>query len=304
MKRILFVTDQTFEERGYGGAEITIKELGKRVKLPVDVEYLSLSEYKKAGGHGDWIPRVLTVFSNIALWDQADINALALEAPYIKMEFDYGFCKTHLKNCDDGCKSCVEDGWYKTFLEGAERIFFTCPMQKDAYRRILGSVADNSILNPSWIDPDLWSDFSDTVRDPHMAMYHGRLFPHKGVLEIAKMAVDNPDVKFVIVGAGPPEIERRMSLVRNVHLLGEVDYSTLLALLNRTTTWVMPSQWDDTGPMAAIEAYLCGAKLAHNGRLGYLSYPWDWENQDSVRDELRRIPERFWGEIASVLDSL
>jgi glycosyltransferase involved in cell wall biosynthesis len=315
MKRVAIVTDHTFEEHGWGGLEVTQKELAARAPKDIEVRFVSYDSLgevqKREDGTHDldaFAARAveavagsdLVVFTNVARWPRSAITPIAKGLPYVKMEFDWGFCRTHLKNCEEDCKACVADGWYKEFLEGAQRIFFTCPMQKDWYRKILGSVADNSILNPSWIDPDAWPN-RGLERDPNLVMFHGNLFLHKGPLEIAQMAVLNPDIRFVIVGAGPDEVMRRLALVRNVHALGRLDHDTLVALLNRAKHWFMLSQWDDTGPAAALEAYLCGAELNHNGRLGYLSYPWDWKEPESVRAELRQIPARFWGEIQAIL---
>jgi len=314
LKRVVFVTDHLFEERGYGGMEITQKELAVRVPDGIDVEFVSIDAMSRMEDGTTATPEDLlartkdrtdaadvVVFTNIARWSRDVIVSITEDVPYVKMEFDWGFCKTHLKNCENDCAECVADGWYKEFLQGAERIFFTCPMQKDWYRKILGTVADNSILNPSWIDPDAWPN-RGLERDPNMVMFHGNLFPHKGPLELAQQAVLHPDMRFVIVGGGPAEVIRRLELVRNVHLLGQLDHDSLVALLNRATHWMMLSQWDDTGPMAAIEAYLCGAKMVRNDRLGYFSYPWDWNDPEAVRTELRKIPGRFWDEIQSILE--
>jgi len=315
-KRVVFVTDHLFEERGYGGQEVTQKELAARAPDGITVEFVSIDSLgppqKNEDGTADMMGFTaavknrtdnadLVVFTNIARWPREPITAITEDAPYVKMEFDYGFCKTHLKNCEDGCKSCVEDGWYKEFLQGAERIFFTCPAQKDWYRRILGSVADNSILNPSWIDESKFPHLG-WPRTPGTVMYHGRLFPHKGVLDMASNAMQDQGRQYTFVGDGPPEIEAIIESVRNCRIIRRVSPPLIPYLLNATEFWMMFSGWDDTGPMSAIEAYLCGAKIIHNGRLGYLGYPWDWKNHESVRAELRKIPGRFWDEISSILD--
>ena len=307
MTQIVFITDQTVEERGYGGAEITIHELAKRAPKGIDVAFVSKAFFDaaKAGSYEKNLVSAgdLVVFSNIALWDRADIDIIRKRGPYIKMEFDYGFCKNHLKECEDGCKSCVEDGWYREFLQGAERIFFTCPAQKDWYRKILGTVADNSILNPSWIDPDRFPHLG-WRRTPNTTMYHGRLFPHKGVLNVVVQAMLHPEKQYTFVGDGPPQIEAMIESVANCHIIRQVTPELIPYLLNATEEWAMLSNWDDTGPMSAVEAYLCGARIVHNQRLGYFSYPWDWNDSESVRTELKNIASRFWGEIQRILREL
>src|SRR3972149_6614057 len=42
--------------------------------------------------------------------------------------------------------------------------------------------------------------------------------------------------------------------------------------------------------------------MVRNDRLGYFSYPWDWNDPEAVRTELRKIPGRFWDEIQSILE--
>jgi glycosyltransferase involved in cell wall biosynthesis len=86
-------------------------------------------------------------------------------------------------------------------------------------------------------------------------LYMGRLSPEKGVETILKASALAPDVRLIVAGAGPLESKVRAS---RVEYAGMLDRQGLAAALEDAAFTLVPSEWYDNQPFAALEALAAG----------------------------------------------
>ncbi len=100
-------------------------------------------------------------------------------------------------------------------------------------------------------------------KEPYI-LYAGRLSEEKGLRTLLR-AVEDTDIFLRIAGTGALEGEmqdalRRQSFSR-VKLLGFLEGSALIDEICGASAIVLPSEWYENGPYAAIEAMRCGRPL-------------------------------------------
>ncbi len=102
-------------------------------------------------------------------------------------------------------------------------------------------------------------------------LYAGRLDATKGIRQLleAFARVSAPAV-LRIAGSGELEDEVRAAAARDprIEYLGRIERAALLAQLDRARAVVLPSVWEDNGPLAILEAQARGAALIVTDRGG------------------------------------
>jgi len=85
--------------------------------------------------------------------------------------------------------------------------------------------------------------------------YTGRLIPEKGVLQLleAFARLENKDTALVFAGDGPLYDEIKSKNIPNVFMLGKIDFKHVIALLNQTDIFCLPSRSEGFST-AALEA--------------------------------------------------
>lgn len=119
-------------------------------------------------------------------------------------------------------------------------------------------------------DVELSAEPAPGPREPAL-LYAGRLDATKGIRQLldAFARVEAPAV-LRIAGGGELEDEVRAAAARDprVEYLGRIERSALLAELDRARAVVLPSIWEDNGPLAILEAQSRGAALVVSDRGG------------------------------------
>lgn len=98
-------------------------------------------------------------------------------------------------------------------------------------------------------------------------LFAGRLSPEKGadvLLEaFLRGATGHPRARLVIVGDGPQRsgLAARARGDSRIEFTGRLDAEALSARLGRARVVVVPSRWEETGPLIAIEAAMHGRPL-------------------------------------------
>jgi glycosyltransferase involved in cell wall biosynthesis len=90
-------------------------------------------------------------------------------------------------------------------------------------------------------------------------LYFGRLVPEKGIEHVLELAAAT-DATVRVMGSGPmaEEIERAATSIPNLEFFGPQSHGEVQEHLARARVVVMPSLWDEPGPLAALEAMAAG----------------------------------------------
>lgn len=129
-------------------------------------------------------------------------------------------------------------------------------------------------------DVELSATVAPGPREP-VLLYAGRLDATKGIRQLldAIARVSAPAV-LRIAGSGELEGEVRAAAARDprIEYLGRVERAELLAQLDRARAVVLPSVWEDNGPLAILEAQARGAALVVTDRGGPPEFVRDGES--------------------------
>ena len=129
-------------------------------------------------------------------------------------------------------------------------------------------------------DAELSARPAEGPREPAF-LYAGRLEETKGIRQLlaAFARVDAP-AALRVAGAGPLEDEVRAAAARDrrIAYLGRVGRDDVLRELERARAVVLPSIWEDNGPLAILEAQARGAALVVSDRGGPPEFVRDGES--------------------------
>ena len=130
---------------------------------------------------------------------------------------------------------------------------------------------------PNFVDLDLWHPrHVQTSGDRDAYLYFGRISNEKGLRslleaqllwekEFAAGEVSERPLRLLIAGTGPCEGNLRAGVamhgIENVEILGGLDRDGLRRALARSRFSVLPSEWYENGPMAALEAFASGLPM-------------------------------------------
>jgi glycosyltransferase involved in cell wall biosynthesis len=109
--------------------------------------------------------------------------------------------------------------------------------------------------------------------------YVGRLVPEKGVLDVVRLATELPEIPVFIAGRGPlaQAVSEAASALPNLTYYGHLDGGEIERLLGRVRVALMPSRWDEPGPLVALEAMRSGTPIVTTPRGGLAEYVGDAE---------------------------
>jgi glycosyltransferase involved in cell wall biosynthesis len=126
-----------------------------------------------------------------------------------------------------------------------------------------------SAVIPNFTDP-----FKDPPRfaDRDGVLYVGRLTPEKGVDHVIRSAELLPSLPHAIAGGGPmqAEVEAAEQRLPNLSFLGHLAKDQVDSRIADARLLVMPSLWQEPGPLTALEALAKGTPVIAyaNGGLG------------------------------------
>jgi glycosyltransferase involved in cell wall biosynthesis len=147
--------------------------------------------------------------------------------------------------------------------------------------RMAGIEPDRIAHVPNFLrDAELAAEPPSGERAPRM-LYAGRLDETKGVRQLlAAFAHVEPPTVLRIAGSGELEPEVREAAAREprIEYLGRLDREDLLAEFDRARAVVLPSIWEDNGPLVVLEAQARGAALVVTDRGGPQEFVRDGES--------------------------
>ncbi len=111
----------------------------------------------------------------------------------------------------------------------------------------------------------------------HGVLYFGRLSEEKGLADVLAMATATPELEFKIAGQGPLQelVESAAASSPNIRYLGSLSPSDVIDQLRAARIVVMPSRWQEPGPLASLEAMAQGVPVVAYANGGLAEYVGD-----------------------------
>ena len=130
---------------------------------------------------------------------------------------------------------------------------------------------------PNFVDLDFWHpDRLPIAPERDAYVYFGRISREKGLRTLldaqalweqgyADGSIAEPPLRLLVAGDGPclGNLRARLALLdlKTVEVLGPLDIDALRGILARARFSVLPSEWYENGPMAALESLAAGVPL-------------------------------------------
>jgi len=188
---------------------------------------------------------------------------------------------------------CVIDPHTPILLKHASLVIFLSPLHRRFFEERF-IVPRRVLVCPPPIEVGQY----DASEKEDFAVYVGLIVKHKGIFNVLDYARRNPSLKIVLVGRS---LVPNLSLPRNVEYLGQLERGELLKLLSRAKYFIHLPEWVEAFGRAVAEAYLCGCQLIVNERVGFLSYPWNYDDREEVKRELSKSRDVFWNAVMDVM---
>lgn len=150
----------------------------------------------------------------------------------------------------------------RAYLQAAA-VLAVSPSTADAVRAMGVPAASVSVVPPG-VDSALLGELGESLREPDLVLFAGRLEPEKGPLD-AVAAMHQLGVRGVVVGRGSLETQVRAAIASAagrapIELRGAVSDEELRRLYARAAVVLMPSRYEGLG-LVALEAMAAGAAV-------------------------------------------
>jgi len=188
---------------------------------------------------------------------------------------------------------CVIDPHTPMLLQHASLVVFLSPLHRKFFEERF-RICTRVLECPPPVDMHQYN----ASEKEDFAVYAGLIAKHKGIYNVLEYARKHPSMKIILVGKNQiPDLK----LPKNVEYFGALSREEVLKLLSRAKYFIHLPEWIEAFGRAVAEAYLCGCELITNDRVGFLSYPWNFENREVVRRELAKSRDLFWDTVISVM---
>ncbi len=153
--------------------------------------------------------------------------------------------------------------WVDTFICPSQ--FMADTMVRNGFSRDRLQVLCNFI--PDSFRNEQEASVSSSSRETGSYCYVGRLSREKGLRTLLKVASGLPYTLYV-AGEGPLKEELQREFPQeNIRFLGQLNSAGVIALLNKVTFSVVPSEWYENNPLSVIES-LCTGTPVLGARIG------------------------------------
>ena len=190
---------------------------------------------------------------------------------------------------------------WKTVIKYSDMFLATSHFVKSKFEEA-GFPGDIINVLPNFLD---FEPLEKTVSPADYVIYVGRLSREKGLTALLKAFKGLPDLKLVMLGEGPQELELKRFVrdndMQNVEFQGFVDGEAKRNIIQKALFLVFPSECYESFGYTIIEGYGCGVpviasdlggarELVTEGETGYLFQPGDPE--DIQRKVNRMLEDR------------
>lgn len=260
---IAWVADFTIKEH-LGGSQQTnarMIEHGRELGYEI-VEYTAKNLDRK-------IVADLMITNNITTFDIEMIKSLMERIPTIRYDHDIW--------------ASIER---PQVFDGTVQNIFLSPWHQEKVGLNMKRVVEG-VCVPSPIDTKIFYK-EGAVKEEGSVLWVGSIAPHKGLDKLISFAQQNPQKKIRVVSFDCP----KDSLAPNIEIVGE-KHGKELAEIYRSSEILFHHPDHEAFGRTVMEAYLCGCKLDLNENVGAISYDWDYDNYEEVREHLKS-ERKFW----------
>ena len=270
--------------------------------------------------HHQLSPSILDVIQKRRLPAVYTAHDLQLLCPNYKMAHHETLCEACLNGKVFSCvrNRCVKDSIIKSVLSAFENklhrsrgiydVMQYLILPSAFYRQLFlkaGYAPERLVHIPNFLSLPPFKEAGREKKEPYI-LYVGRLSEEKG-LRTLLTAAEGADIALHIAGTGVMEEEIKATLRKpgfsRVKLLGFLDEAALTEEMHLASALVLPSEWYENGPYAAIEALRCGRPLIGSriGGLpeliqknGILAEPGDAEGLRAAMRRMIALPDAEW----------
>lgn len=270
--------------------------------------------------HHQLSPSILDVIKKRRLPAVYTAHDLQLLCPNYQMAHHGTLCKACLNGQVFSCvrNRCVMDSLAKSALSAFENklhrsrgiydVIRYLILPSEFYRQLFlqaGYAPERLVHIPNFLNLPPVEDTGRDQKEPYI-LYAGRLTEEKGLRTLLRAAED-ADVCLRIAGTGSMEEEIKAALCKpgfsRVKLLGFLNEAALAEEIRGASALVLPSQWYENGPYAAIEALRWGRPLIGSRiggipetvqKNGILTEPGDAEALRAAMRTILDLPDAEW----------
>lgn len=293
---IAFLHDQ---ERDFiGGAELSnnaIIQRGKKLGYEIIYDNLNVFETTK-----NLLKSVdFAIINNIVQCSyESELIAYLIEEKikYVKWEHDYGLCAKRTLYCfvTSKVKNCCNHKFhnYRNLFANAFLNVFQSPMHYEYHKKFYGEAINHHIVLPPPISTSKITKNDLKVKDS--VIFLGNLSFIKGGDELVRFAKDYPEYNISVFGENRLR-ERR--LPTNITIKGKVSNTEAMKALAKSEYFFFKPKWPEPSGRVAAEAFLSGAKIISNDRVGTFSYDFYPNDLDTASRLMANSPTYFWEEV-------
>jgi hypothetical protein len=269
-KRIGWIYDWTVDEL-LGGAELTGRELVTAGQaLGYDVREITPRTQQR---EADWL-----IVNNVKYFTLVNINQM------LASNFIYF------------CHDPIVLPIHQHLFSLAKHIFFYSPAQVNFYTQIFPINLDKVSLCPALIEPDKF--YSQEKEDFAVSLCD--IGVNKGIYNVMQIARENPTLRIELYGKDIMGYEPTSDLL-NLQYKGLIPYQEVPKLLARAKYFIHHPVWLECYGRSVVEAYLSDCQHIVNQNIDALSYNWNWQDKNEVKERLRRVPVDFWSKIEDII---
>jgi ADP-heptose:LPS heptosyltransferase len=294
---IAFLHDQ--ESDFLGGAELSNHAIIQKGKaLGYEILYDNLKSFERTKtlvATAD-----ITVVNNIVNceYESTLIDYLIQESiHYVKWEHDYGLCAKRSLYCfvESRVKNCCDNAKFRRYRNLFAYAFlnvFQSPMHYNYHKLFYGeSIGAYIVLPPPISVKDI---VTNEQKEKNTVIFLGDLNFIKGGNELVQYATEHPEHTINVFGQN--RLKNR-NLPANINLNGKTSNAQAMQALAKSEYFFFKPNMPEASGRVAAEAFLSGAKIISNDRVGTFSYDFYPEQPEEGARLMANAPNFFWEEV-------
>ena len=239
--RVLFVSDFTLEQR-LGGAQVSndlIIKRGRQLGHEI-IEH-------------DYTSSVVDFLSSYDLLVSSNLEAISRAAPN-KLDFIPQH-PNHIRLEHDSCLY-LDNSLRQQLFESSKINFFLSDFHISFFRENYGNYFKNVEINYDPMDTRVFC--GEKEKKEYDIVYCGYIHPLKGVDNLVKYAIENPDRTIDIFGWGDGDITSSFNGVANIKFHGAKDYTEIADIFKKSKAIYHHPVVNEPFCRMVAEALLCG----------------------------------------------
>lgn len=302
MRKVAFLHDVEMDY--IGGAELSNKQIIEEAKAQnLDIFYDSLQDFEKTKDL--LISSDFAIINNIVSCDyEFELIDFLIEnnINYVKWEHDYGLCAKRSIYCyvDSKVKNCCDNQRFKSYrnlFTNAKCNVFQSPLHIKLHKRLYGEAVANHLVLPPPINVKALKPFAEKNIDE--VVFVGDLKFIKGGNALVEYAIRNPEKKIVVYGNSTLQRD----IPGNVIFKPNTTNKEVLEGLGKAEYFFFKPVWFEPSGRGAAEAFLSGAKLICNDKIGTFSYDFFPKDKELAKKSMQDAPKLFWQSVLKAVAS-